>query len=658
VVLSRKYKAAPPGGSRDAFAGRVAADAEVAACDERLVEILADVLVSRWDSLAEVILDGNGQRLMDSLEEEAPPSPPVATFGPAIFGKLWRPVVVIMNNVSLTVARQLGQLSDTPGLAVERRATMSAARALKSISAAGHRALQVMRSQPLLQPAVAAAAATRLQWCLPRLEMYDAVCGRAVAAAADSDGVQQPTVKCVWQLDGTEAADRSRARLEWVPQLCDYDAAARTQQGEDAEGAEARDSYQALLLELRRLRAEPVANEAALQTVWEELGPAGAPESPTVADFRTMGQLALGSLAYFVREYSEQAHSFIGGDSGFPFAASAVHAVAWVLGLMESNELALGHFQDETDAETPSQPKSAQTDSEPQHEDKAAEPQKNVIDCFTVDRVNEVCAQTLLRFADYWNTAASDTGAAQSFGSRAQDFVENHLIGLAKAGQLVAEMAVEVDSNAASAASEQDADEEDMDGEALLSYTQQLRLSLTGMEGEASDGGEAEQPSELAGGSIFDMSWDALDTSFNTAFNSPSMSPAAASPSSATSSDGGFAAALDVSVRAKKRQLKRSTSRASMTARRGSISIGRAMEDKKERVAAAASRARERTRESLESAASSAMTTLSAITAESDSERVAFASSKAEVECLWENERTGGVARPCGLETHTCAVLG
>eukprot|EP01043_Picozoa_sp_COSAG02_P070384 COSAG02_NODE_12441_length_1544_cov_1.617301_1_plen_220_part_10 len=90
--------------STDARSGRAAADATVAACDDRLVELLSDVLMLRWDSLSKIMIDSNGVSLLDDLSD-TPPHPPVADFAPIMFGATWRPVLGKMGMLSLESAK-------------------------------------------------------------------------------------------------------------------------------------------------------------------------------------------------------------------------------------------------------------------------------------------------------------------------------------------------------------------------------------------------------------------------------------------------------------------------------------------------------------------------------------------------------------------------
>ena len=74
--------------------------------DKQLVAVLGDIFVCRWESLAEFVtepahtLGHPGARLLDDpLCEAHMPQPPVATFGPAMFGSEGRPAwVKFLNN--------------------------------------------------------------------------------------------------------------------------------------------------------------------------------------------------------------------------------------------------------------------------------------------------------------------------------------------------------------------------------------------------------------------------------------------------------------------------------------------------------------------------------------------------------------------------------
>jgi hypothetical protein len=622
--------------STDARSGRTAADATISACDNRLVELLSDVLMLRWDSLSTIMIDANGVRLMDELGDE-PPHAPVAEFAPIMFGAAWLPILGQMGKLSLESAKHFVLQNDND---YDNKKTEIALNAERE----SHCELSTAAKAKLDTIAVAAnkdADAERLRWALPHVSAETAACTSILAELAETS-----SASAIWQVAGTELKDRSRVTLSRVWGGTNHMDAARVpmDQGSADGGSQEAGSYHELLETLRSLRATSVdasnpEHASLLEQLWTLLMPGqpGVPGKDSTrsaeewvkigfqsanpsTDFRAMGLLALTNLVSFASAHRDEAALIVSAAQSsptthYPLAITAINITGWIYSMMENHTLSEDHF--------------ASTES-----------LGMTFTGFTVNRINELYSQTLLRFDRHWAAEAPDS--VMMFTEISNDFLEQ-LWELAASGRL-GDSAESGDLDQDDAAAVEETDNTEDDHEA---YQEEIRKMAEATDTALKAAEEAKSADVM---SIFDL--DVGD-----ALGGFSVDDAAVGTSDPNAS---FGEAVDVTVDEAKAQL--DAAKAQMSAKFSSFGKKAAEKKEEARKAAAIARAsahkkaqvaEKRARVLSEGAhvlgdristtashvAGEALTRADSIAKRNVIDLSQFHQSRCEVECIWENER-------------------
>lgn len=391
--------------STDGRSGRTAADATVAACDNRLVELLSDVLMLRWDSLSEIMVDASGVRLMDDLSE-TPPHPPVSEFATIMFGAAWRPVLGQMGKRSLESAKHFVLQNQNDYDNKKTEIALNEERETHCVLQ--NAALATLAGLPVASNVNA--DAQRLRWVLPQINTERCNC-----AAALAELTQMSSTPAIWQIDSSELTDRSRVRISRVWGGTNHMDAARVppDEGSAEGGSTGGGSYRDLvdaLHGLRKTTVDPNISEHALllEQLWTLLMP-GHPGVPgkdgtrsaedwtklgfqsanPSSDFRAMGLLALKNLVSFASTHNEEAALIVSAaqsdpEAHYPFAITAINVTGWLYSMMENHSISEDHF--------------ASTES-----------LGMTFSGFTIDRVHELYSQSLLRFDQFWKATAPES---------------------------------------------------------------------------------------------------------------------------------------------------------------------------------------------------------------------------------------------------------
>ena len=616
--------------STDARSGRTSADAAIAACDDQLVETLSDVLMLRWDSLAKIMRDANGVGLMDSMEDE-PPHAPVAEFVPIMFGATWKPILTQMQKLSLDSAKHFMLQKDEYDNK-QTEIALNAERETQCVLSTA--AMGTSAALPLVPNKTT--DDERLSWALPRVNAEMAACTAALAELTDASALP------IWEVDGTELKDRSRVRMQQLWGGTNHMDAARVPEDQgsaDGGGTAASGSYNELLDSLRGFRSTPVdagnrEHAALLDQLWTLLMPGvpakdwtklGFQNADPSTDFRAMGLLALKNLVSFAATHQAEAALIASAAQSnpgahYPLAITAINVTGWIFSMMENHTLSGDHFE-------------------------GAESLGMMFTGFTIERVNELYSQTLLRFDRHWSMTAPES--VMQFTQVANEFLQEQLWDLAASGRL--RESLDAEDQASLAAAEEPADDADDE------YYEEIRKMAEATDTALKAAEEAKNADIM---SIFDMSMDAFGpTGGGGAENMPTATAAAAG---AGGTDDSFSAAVDVT----KDEVKAQVEVAKAQAKQKFSSFGRKAAEKKEeaRKAAAIARAQaqvkaqeaqKRARVVSESASVlgdriSATASLVAGEALERADSIAkrnvvdlsrFHQARCEVECIWESQR-------------------
>ena len=399
--------------SREARLGRVPADPLAADFDSRVVAILSDVLVCRWDSIARHVVAADGKLL---LTDQEAPHEPVADFVRIMFGAEFKEFLGRLGALALETAKQLGKpVDDFNLMAVE-----GSLDAEQELAVAGSRSfvkrcasLAVLRSETeegRLSTAMGRAHVQKYHWA-----SCDSWVRRVAAEAVLLQGASQDAF---WESDLTELPDHSRVRLRRSWSGHSHAAAARLTET-PPELVSAFESYDTLLEQMRTRRqtlfdpADPVHFEH-LHQFWASLMPGhaqpvavskewllvGFQNDQPASDFRAMGLLAAENLAYFATTYTEEAQR-MNQAPHFPLAIIGINVTGWLLALLETHVLSPDHFDNG----------------------------------FSPAHCNELYSAILRRFIKYWEDGQYTD--VMQFTTASETFLEQKIRPLAASGKLV-----------------------------------------------------------------------------------------------------------------------------------------------------------------------------------------------------------------------------